>query len=218
MNFSAPRITFIIASRSCVRPMGFIFGGEFYKKKLTQKCKSFKKAIRAVYLTEKYVLNLYSSLNSILSGEVELYLVLSSNGQEGGIRASSLPINQYKLNIFETSFTKHEQFVISAPISFTCVNDRQSILALPMYMCWPSTSHSFVCNTPPPMRRGKFTERTIAALRLTKMSVSKFGFSLVGALCAIRILMPRCVPAVNIDWKIFSPLPTTIKVYINKNE
>lgn len=100
----------------------------------------------------------------------------------------------------------------------TWVNDLQSIFALPMYICAPSTIHNLVCNTPPPIKRGKFTERTKAALRFCKISVSKFGWSCVGELCAILILSPFWVPAFKIDWKIFSPYYILFsKYYCNFN-
>lgn len=62
--------------------------------------------------------------------------------------------------ILPRSSATQGQSCIYTPISLTCVRERQSELALPMYMCVLSISQNLVCRIPPPTSLVKFKLRT----------------------------------------------------------
>lgn len=140
---------------------------------------------------------------------LKIFMTSSTRHLQSVIKApSSLTWNQHRIKVCSNVLMhpqSKEKMINNGNSYETWVSDRQSLFALPTYMCFPSAIQSFVCSTPAPNNFGKSTERTMAAFFLTSISVSILGETDDGALCAMRILMPPLVPAFKRLLNISSP-------------
>lgn len=112
------------------------------------------------HLTKGNFLTLLTTHNNFLTLTFSIHTSILQEAKKLLLYFDHVMLEILTSKILPRSSATQGQSCMYTPISLTCVRERQSELALPMYMCVLSISQNLVCRIPPPTSLVKFKLRT----------------------------------------------------------